>query len=179
MYNTAYLSLGANIEPESNLATAVEMLGKLTRLIAVSSVWETRPVGMIDQPNFLNAAVIVETKLTAAQLKQEVITPIEQSLGRARQANKNAPRPIDIDIIFFNDQIIELGQRHIPNPEVLERPFVAIPLAEIAPTYKHPQTGQTLNDIAQNFDVGDQDMHLRQDISLALWDLSALVGSSE
>jgi 2-amino-4-hydroxy-6-hydroxymethyldihydropteridine diphosphokinase len=168
MYNTAYLSLGANIEPETNLVAAVRLLGQLTRLVAVSSVWETRPVGMVDQPNFLNAAVIVETRLTAAQLKQDVIARIEQSLGRARQADKNAPRSIDIDIIFFNDQIMELGQRHIPNPEVLERPFVAIPLAEIAPNYKHPETGQTLNDIVQHFDIGGQDMQLRPDVSLVL-----------
>lgn len=171
MVNTAYLSLGANIEPENNLPTAVKLLGKLTRLIAASSVWETRPVGLIDQPNFLNAAVIVETELTAAQLKQEVIAPIEQSLGRARQPDKNAPRPIDIDIIFFNDQIIELGQRHIPNPEVLERPFVAIPLAEIAPAFKHPETSQTLHDIARNFEVSGQDMRLRRDVSLTLMKL--------
>lgn len=168
MQNIAYLSLGSNIEPEVNIKLAVAMLAERTELIAVSSVWETRPVGMINQPNFLNAAAIVRTQLTASQLKQKVLRPIEQKLGRVRQANKNGPRPIDIDIILFNRQVIKLGGRHIPDAEVLERPFVAIPLAEIAPDYIHPVTDQRLTDIASSFNVTKKDMSPRPEISLTL-----------
>ena len=70
--------------------------------------------------------------------------------------------------MFFNRQILTLGQRHIPDPEVLERPFVAIPLAEIAPNYKHPETGQSLRHIAGTLFDKSKDMHLRQDISRQL-----------
>jgi 2-amino-4-hydroxy-6-hydroxymethyldihydropteridine diphosphokinase len=168
MANVAYLSLGSNINPAENLRAAVEQLAAQTKLIAVSSVWETKPVGLADQPNFLNAAAIIETSLTAEQLKQEVIASIEQHLGRVRQADKNAPRPIDIDIMLFNRQIFQLGQHHIPNPEIIERPFVAIPLAEIAPNYQHPELGQTLAEIARAFEVAGEEMRLRQDVSQSL-----------
>lgn len=172
MLNTAYLSLGSNIDPEENLKAAVGMLITLTRLVSVSSVWETRPLGQVKQPNFLNAAAIIKTDLSADQLKRNVLDHIEQSLGRLRQIDKYAPRPIDIDIMLFNHQILELGDRHIPDPEVLERPFVAILLAELAPDYQHPETGQTLYDIAKSFRVKNEDMHLRHDISQALTPLS-------
>jgi 2-amino-4-hydroxy-6-hydroxymethyldihydropteridine diphosphokinase len=168
MANVVYLSLGSNIEPAENLRAAIEQMAAQTRLIAVSSVWETKPVGLAEQPNFLNAAVIVETSLTAEQFKQEVIGPIEQRLGRVRQADKNAPRPIDIDIMLFNCQILQLDQRHIPSPEIIERPFVAIPLAEIAPDYQHPEVGQTLAEIARKFEVNQADMRLRPDVSSGL-----------
>jgi 2-amino-4-hydroxy-6-hydroxymethyldihydropteridine diphosphokinase len=166
--NTAYLLLGSNIEPEKNMRAAVELLAQETRLVAVSSVWESLPVGRTNQPNFLNAAAIVETNLTATQLKEQVLSAIEQKLGRVRQFDKNAPRPMDIDIMFFNQQIFEVGQRHIPDPEVLERPFVAIPLAEIAPNYIHPETGQSLHDIAQGFSPSLAAMRSRPDVSQAL-----------
>jgi 2-amino-4-hydroxy-6-hydroxymethyldihydropteridine diphosphokinase len=166
--NTAYLSLGSNIDPETNLRTALELLAVQTRLVAVSSVWENRPVGLAEQPSFLNAAAIVETELTAEQLKREVLAAIEQRLGRLRQADKNAPRPIDLDIMLFNQEIIELGHRHIPDPEIVERPFVAIPLAEIAPDYRHPELGQTLSEIARNFEVKNEEMRLRPDVMQSL-----------
>lgn len=166
MFNTTYLSLGSNIDPEDNVKAAVRMLSRLTKLVAVSSVWETAPVGMVNQPPFLNAAIIVQTELTPQRLKSDVLEHIEQKLGRVRQADKNAPRPIDIDIVLFNRQILKMGQRRIPDAELLERPFVAIPMAEIAPDYEHPETGQTLREIARDFDVKPGEMRLVPDILL-------------
>lgn len=165
-HNIAYLSLGSNIEPVKNLRAALDLLAGQTRLMAVSSVWETAPVGLTEQPNFLNAAAVVETDLTAEQLKQNVLAAIEQQLGRVRQADKNAPRPIDLDIMLFNREIFQLGRRHIPDPEVVERAFVAIPLAEIAPDYVHPELGQTLAEIAQGFELDKAHMRLRPDVGL-------------
>ncbi len=165
MTNLIYLSLGSNIRPEQNLRQAVKLLAKFSRLKAVSSVWETKPVGSIDQPNFLNAAALVESGLTAALFKEKVIRPIEATLGRVRGPDKFGPRSIDIDIMLFNREIVELNGHSIPDSEVMERPFVAIPLAEIAPSYQHPQTGQTLAEIAGNFAVTEEEMQLRTDVS--------------
>ena len=162
--NLAYLSLGSNIEPESNLPAAVKLLARFGYVRAVSSVWETEPVGLADQPNFLNAAVLLETALSAQALRDEAIAQIEESLGRVRTANKNAPRTIDIDIMLFNQDTLQIGQRHIPDPEILERPFVAIPLAEIAPDYVHPEIGRTLKQIAASLPATE--MTLRPDVLL-------------
>ena len=163
--NTIYLSLGSNIEPESNLLAALEQLSVLADLVAVSSVWKTKPVGLTEQPDFLNAAAIVKSPLTAEQFKEDIITVIEQSLGRVRQVDKNAPRTIDIDIMLFNDQILDFGGRHIPDKEVLERAFVAIPLAELAPDYRHPETGQRLSSIAEGFEPANAGMQRHKALS--------------
>ena len=164
--NLAYLSLGSNIEPEHNLPLAVALLGRYGRVVAASSAWETRPEGFIEQPNFLNAAVLLETGLSPWVLRGQAIATIETTLGRVRTENKNAPRTIDIDIVLFNHDILQLGGRRIPDPEVLERSFVAIPLAEIAPDYVHPLTGQTLAQIAARFDAEAAGMYLRKDVVL-------------
>jgi 2-amino-4-hydroxy-6-hydroxymethyldihydropteridine diphosphokinase len=166
--NLAYLSLGSNIEPEQNLVAALSQLAQFGRVQAVSAIWETLPVGFSNQPNFLNAAVLLETHLSARALREEAITTIEAALGRVRTENKNAPRTIDIDIMLFNQDIIQLGRRRIPDSEVLERPFVAIPLAEISPDYVHPETGQTLKDIADQFDTTSAGMVRRDDVELAM-----------
>ncbi|HLO26810.1 MAG TPA: 2-amino-4-hydroxy-6-hydroxymethyldihydropteridine diphosphokinase, partial [Geobacteraceae bacterium] len=84
-----------------------------------------------------------------------------------RSPDRNAPRIIDIDIMLFDDDRLTLGRRRIPDPEVCERPFVAIPLAEIAPGYRHPETGETLAEIAARFDPAAAGMRLRKDVVLA------------
>ena len=165
MMNRAYLSLGSNIEPEENIKAALHLLASHTRLVAVSTIWETEPVGFQEQANFLNGAVIIETTLTAPLLKETVLSQIEQDLGRKRTSNKNAPRTMDLDIILFNQDVLEYDGRHIPSPEILERAFVAIPLAELAPDYVHPLTGQTLAEIAARFDHCAGTMIKRNDLT--------------
>ena len=151
MRNRAYVSLGSNIEPEKNIKAALQLLAKYTTLAAVSTIWETEPVGFKAQANFLNGAAMVETGLSAPELKEQVLQRIEQELGRTRSANKNGPRTIDLDISLFNDEVLAFAGCQIPSAEVLERSFVAIPMAEIAPDYVHPLTGQTLAEIAGKF----------------------------
>lgn len=165
--NLAYLSLGSNIEPEHHLRAAVAQLARFGRVRAVSSVWQSAPVGLADQPDFLNAAVILETPLSAQALREQVIPLIEHDLGRVRTENKNIPRTIDIDIMLFNEEKSSLGRRRIPDPEVLERPFVAIPLAEIAPDYVHPEDGETLKQIGARFDPSSAGMIRRDDLVLS------------
>jgi len=156
--NRAYLSLGSNIKPEENLPAAVRELRAFGRVLAVSSVWEsapfaadattdraTRPAGS----NFLNAAVLLETDLSPGDLYDQVIAAIEQRLGRVRDPyDKNAPRTIDIDLSLFNHDVLEFAGRRIPDPDIIKRPFVAVPLAELDPDYVHPTEGRRLADIA-------------------------------
>lgn len=146
--NRVLVSLGSNINPEHNLKAAVQRLASRFRLRAVSPVYETTPVGKTDQPDFMNAAALVETDLDAAELKQ-ALQAIEQELGRVRTDDKNAPRTIDLDISLFNDQALEVGSRRIPDPDILRHPHIARPLADLAPQLRHPETGQTLQAIAQ------------------------------
>jgi 2-amino-4-hydroxy-6-hydroxymethyldihydropteridine diphosphokinase len=144
-----FIALGSNINPEYNMLEAVWRLASRCRLLAVSPVYETAPVGKTDQPNFLNAAALIETDLTAAELKAQVLQVIEQELGRERTEDRNAPRTIDLDIALFGNQVLDVGWRRIPDPEIAKYPHVAVPLADLAPQQRHPETGQTLQEIAQ------------------------------
>ena len=165
--NLAYLSLGSNIEPEHNLPEAVAQLARFGRVRAVSSIWQTASVGFTDQPDFLNAAVLLETEMSAVTLRQQAISQIENALGRVRTENKNGPRPIDIDIMLFNHDMLSIGHRRIPDPELLERCFVAIPLAEIAPDYVHPEEKVSLMEIALRFNSSTGAITKRDDIELS------------
>ena len=162
--NRVFIALGSNVNSGHNMREAVRRLSSRCRLLAVSPVYETAPVGKTDQPNFLNAAALIETELTAAELKADVLQVIEQELGRVRMEDRNAPRTIDLDISLFNDEVFDMGQRHIPDPEILTYPHIAVPLADLAPHQHHPETGQTLKEIAQ--DLPTSGLVRRRDIVL-------------
>jgi 2-amino-4-hydroxy-6-hydroxymethyldihydropteridine diphosphokinase len=165
--NRAFLSLGSNIHPETNLPAAVKELQRFGRIVAVSQVRETEPVGFADQPNFLNAAILLETPLSPEELQFEVIVEVETALGRIRDPdNKNAPRTIDIDLALFNRDVLKLEQRQIPDPDILNRAFVAIPLSELAPEQMHPLENRTLAEIAAAFENERPSMQLRPDVIL-------------
>lgn len=147
--NRVIVSLGSNIEKESNMPAAVSLLSERCQLLAVSTVYETSPVGLLDQPHFWNASVLLETRFDAWSLKREVLIPVEIRLNRVRTAERNAPRTIDADITLFNDEVFDLDEgHHIPDPDLLKFPHVAVPTAELAPDMKHPETGESLRDIA-------------------------------
>jgi 2-amino-4-hydroxy-6-hydroxymethyldihydropteridine diphosphokinase len=148
--NRAYLSLGSNIQPERNLPAAIAALAAYGTIAGASGVWESEPVGDPHQANFLNAAVLLETNLTAQSLKQDAIAGIERRLGRVRDPrNRNAARTIDIDVALFNRDVLRVGGSAIPDPEIIERPYLAVPLAELDADYRHPTDGRTLREIAQ------------------------------
>lgn len=138
----AYLSLGSNIEAEVNLPKAVQLLREVGRVEAVSSVWESESVGF-DGPNFLNACASFLTPLGPVEFKERVIRPIEAKLGRVRSAERNAPRPIDIDI--------ELHDGRPLNMDFWEYAFVIVPLAELLPDFLHPVRGESLARVAEQF----------------------------
>jgi 2-amino-4-hydroxy-6-hydroxymethyldihydropteridine diphosphokinase len=138
----AYLILGSNIEPVINLRRGLELLREYAQVQAVSIPWETQAEGS-DGPNFLNSAACVLTSMDADTLKWQTLRKIEDNLGRKRTANKNAPRTLDLDIIIFDDQVVD--------PKLWDRPFLAIPMAELLPDLIHPGCNKKLHEIADYF----------------------------
>lgn len=141
--------LGSNIEAEKNFPLAVELLKHFGRVCGASQVWETTPIGVKASLSFLNAAVLLETSLDAVALLSAAIPYVESSLKRIRSDDKHAPRTIDVDLMLFNDEVLDVERHHIPAPQVLQWPFVAAQLAQISPEYIHPESGETLAQIAQ------------------------------
>ncbi len=131
---TAYLGLGANLGDRlANLREAVRMLDEhpSCRVTACSSIYETDPVGPVDQPDFLNAVIATETDLRPEELL-DLVHSIENKLGRVRTI-KWGPRVIDIDILLYGQLEIEADGLTLPHPELMKRAFVLVPFAEIAP----------------------------------------------
>jgi 2-amino-4-hydroxy-6-hydroxymethyldihydropteridine diphosphokinase len=143
-----FLSLGSNIEPERNLPEAVRELKSLGQIVACSAVYQNPAVGSTPQPDFLNSAVLLETQLTPRALRAE-LRRLEQRLGRHRGADKYAPRTIDIDLVLYGSLTLREAGRVIPDPDLLVRPHLAIPLAELDPDYHHPISGESLSSIAR------------------------------
>ncbi len=139
-----FLGLGSNLgDRDAHLNDAIAALDVIDSIgiTAQSSVLETEPVGNEDQGAFLNVVVEIETTLSPQQLMRTCLE-IEMQQGRVRD-KKWGPRTIDIDILFFSDQLIQEDGLHVPHPEVENRSFALIPLAEIAPTMVHPALGLT------------------------------------
>jgi len=130
-----YLSLGSNVQPERNLTEAIRRLRVYGELRAISSVWESHAVGS-DGPDFLNVCVGFVAPLDGAHLKQNILQSIETGLGRAKTANRNAPRTIDIDIMMEDNQPLNL--------ERWNHAFVLMPMAELKPDLPHPISGRRL-----------------------------------
>ncbi len=139
---TVYLGLGSNLEDrQGNLARAIELLSQQVKMEQVSSLYETEPVGYSEQPQFLNAVCRASTSLTPRELLT-LAKEIETRLGRL-PSFPNAPRPIDVDILLYGDQVSESPELTIPHPRLTQRAFVLVPLAEIAPSVVHPENGKT------------------------------------
>lgn len=137
--NQACLLLGSNIAPEVNIPRAVQLLRQYVEVTEISKVWETPAVGT-NGPNFLNAAVLVQTHLKPEQLKNQVLQTIEMHLGRVRTADKFASRPIDIDLIAW--------ECNVTDPEVWQFAHVAVPVSEVLPCEIHSEIGVSLSEAA-------------------------------
>lgn len=136
--NKAYLLTGGNLgDREQNLATARQFIEEQCgQVVKASSIYETAAWGKNDQPPFLNQVLEIETKLTPRQLLKKILA-IETKIGRIRK-EKYGPRLIDIDILLFKDSVYNYPALKIPHPELQNRRFALVPLAEIAPTLMHP-----------------------------------------
>ena len=132
------LLLGSNIQPEKNIPLAMSLLQKQLTILKTSSVWESRAVGS-DGANILNAAMLALTSLDAETLKEDVLHPLEAQLERVRTRDKNSPRTIDLDILTFDQQLLDLNLWHYA--------YRAVPMAEVLPDYQS-ETGEYLKDAA-------------------------------
>ena len=137
--NKAYLLLGSNIEPRFDFITkAVSKIEtELGKVIGLSSVYESEPLEFEAHTKFLNSVVCIESKLTAADLLKSILM-IEKNMERTRKEGGYASRNIDIDILYFNSDTIELTDLIIPHPRMSERRFTLVPLVEVAPDFEHP-----------------------------------------
>jgi 2-amino-4-hydroxy-6-hydroxymethyldihydropteridine diphosphokinase len=152
--HSALILLGSNIDRQRNLPAAIERLyaESQIRVVGVSSVYESEAVGgKGPQPVFANAAVDVETALSAHELRRR-LRQIESEMGRQRSQDKYAPRPIDLDIALFDDLVADVDGSIIPDPDIERFPHVTVPLAEIAPQRRHPISGRTLQTISEELD---------------------------
>jgi 2-amino-4-hydroxy-6-hydroxymethyldihydropteridine diphosphokinase len=150
----AYIALGSNLkDPIAQVEGGIEELAMLrdTRLGAVSSLYRTAPVGIVDQPDFINAVAMIETELTPRELLDELLA-IERRYARMRGA-KNGPRTLDLDIVLYGDTTHDDDVLTIPHPRMHERAFVLVPLAEIAPDAVVPGLGK-VSELAARIDTG-------------------------
>jgi 2-amino-4-hydroxy-6-hydroxymethyldihydropteridine diphosphokinase len=145
--NKAYLLTGGNMgNRQENLAMAYNYIDQQCgRVINTSSIYETEAWGKNDQPSFLNQVLEIQTSLTPRQLLKKILL-IEKQSGRIRE-EKYGPRIIDIDILLFNDEIHNYPSLKIPHPELQNRRFVLVPLAEIAPEFIHPVFKKTITEL--------------------------------
>ena len=149
-----YLGLGSNIDPEENLRLGIRELRKRYGELAISPVYRSFAVGF-DGPDFLNLVVGCATEQSPGEINGE-IEIIHRMVGRERGEEKFSSRSLDIDLLLYDDQVIDSPPLRIPRSDILEYAFVLRPLAELAPGIKHPVTGRTLADHWADFDQASQ-----------------------
>ena len=154
MKGLAAIALGSNLESrfgdrEANLREAVRRIGALGEVRAVSSFYDTEPVGYFEQPRFLNGALLLETDLDPRTLMRELLA-VERAMGRERLgAIAKGPRVIDLDLLLFGDWVLWAEELILPHPRMEEREFVLEPLVEIAPEWVHPVLGVTVRELLE------------------------------
>ncbi len=153
-----FVAVGSNIDPEQKIKGALKLLKERAALVAISSFYRTEPLkGNSPDPGgpYYNGVVEIETSLPPLEVKRTLLVGIEDTLGRERLADRYGPRTIDLDLILYGDMLFDGDELKLPSPEILERAFVAVPLAELAGELALPGTPLKLSDVAGSFDPGD------------------------
>ena len=147
----AFIGIGSNIEPAKNVIVAVRNLAQQTRVTGISTVYCTDALDRPEQPHYYNCVVEIETEAPPSEVKYGILRPIENSLGRKRSEDKFAPRTIDLDLILYGNLAMDEGDIKLPDPEILERPFLAIPLFELAPDLVLAGYNLRISEVAARF----------------------------
>jgi 2-amino-4-hydroxy-6-hydroxymethyldihydropteridine diphosphokinase len=159
----AFISIGSNISPEKYLPLAISRLHQLGKLLKTSCVYQNPAVGRPEQEDFLNAAVLIDTALPPLEIRNH-LRVIEKDLDRVRTDDKFAARTIDLDLCLLGNQILDLTEIALPDPDLMTRAHLAVPLAELAPDFHHPITGESLQQIADRL-RSEAILTLREDIT--------------
>jgi 2-amino-4-hydroxy-6-hydroxymethyldihydropteridine diphosphokinase len=162
--NLAFISLGSNIDPERYLPRAIQSLHSLGKILKVSRVYQNPALDRPEQPDFLNAAVLIETNLEALTIRQR-LREIEAEHDRVRSEDKYAPRTLDLDLCLLGSMVHLSSEFSLPDPDILKRAHLAIPLAELNFDFIHPTTSTTLGAIAEAFQPV-ANLTYREDITL-------------
>ncbi|HUW26801.1 MAG TPA: 2-amino-4-hydroxy-6-hydroxymethyldihydropteridine diphosphokinase [Gallionella sp.] len=144
----AFIAIGSNIDSEKNVRAAIRSIAGQTQLVGISMVYCTDALDRPQQPPYFNCVVEIKTEAPPAEVKHAILRPIENELGRKRTRDKYAARTIDLDLIVYGDLIMDEEDIHLPDPDILERPFLATPLFELAPDLVLAGYGLQIGEIA-------------------------------
>ena len=147
-----FIGVGSNIDPAPNIRKALALLDSAAPILNLSTFYITEPECRPGQPRFYNGALEIETDLHPRALKFDLLRNIETDLGRIRTADAHAPRTIDLDILVHKELVIREEDLVIPDPQIKERPFIALPLHELAPELVLPGSGVSLAGFAARFE---------------------------
>ena len=146
----AFIGVGSNINPAENVKNAILLLSKKVNILGISTVYQTQPEERQKQPQYYNCVVEIETNFLPEELKYKVLRKIEKDLGRKRSKDKYASRIIDLDLILYDDLALETDKLTIPDPQILSRPYLAIPLCELNPELVLPGSSLSIKKLASN-----------------------------
>ncbi len=155
---TVYLGIGSNIDPEENLRLGIAELRRRYGEIELSAVYRSRAVGF-DGDDFLNLVVRFESE-ESPQAICEAIEVIHNLAGRDRKGGKWEARTLDVDLLLYNDLVVDAPPARLPRDDILEYSFVLRPMAELAPGLVHPETGKTMLEHWREFDAGHQPLEI-------------------
>ncbi|MHC4519808.1 MAG: 2-amino-4-hydroxy-6-hydroxymethyldihydropteridine diphosphokinase [Planctomycetota bacterium] len=128
--SVAFIAVGSNIDPQKNIAAALIALASRVRVVSSSTFYQTEPVGREDQAPFVNGVWRIDTTLEPLQIKNDLLQPVERKLGRRRTADKFTPRTIDLDLVLYDDLVLDNADLRLPHPDIV-RPFVYAPVREL------------------------------------------------